>query len=429
MIELLQILFLYMVFSLTIFTPINVLSGHETFKKFKSLDLASFNLAININLLLLISLLNISLLETQKYIIIFYSLLLIFLYKNNLKEFFKEHLRFYPILIVFFIISISVASNLKLGWDAKFFYYIKSLYFLEGKTLENLKEFNSHHYHPHLGSYLWAFFRNLSFIDHEYFGRLFYVFIFSFSVFYIIPNKKTEILPIAYLLIILSIFFNYNFFSGLQEIIIFSFLMIISRYFYNLSTIKNVNLFVFIVLYLNLIFWIKTDGLVYILIFMLMINFKSIIPMRDKIIFSLTIFLLIILKTIIYNFYGLNLNAQPVYNLDYITNLDFNSLLIKIKYVSIWFAYYSLNNIFFISGVLFIIYLNFDKKFNKEDLRSLNLYLFLIISFIFSAYILRDQDIIYSIRTTMDRLVMTSSGFFVYVILVNFDKIIAKKFK
>jgi hypothetical protein len=396
MIELLQILFLYIIFSITIFAPINVLSGHKTFKKFRSLDLASFNLAININLLLLISLLNISLLEIQKYIIIFYLLLTIFLYAKNFKKFFIENLKYYPILIIFFIISISVANNLKLGWDAKFFYYIKSLYFFEGQTLENLKEFDSHHYHPHLGSYLWAFFRNLSFIDHEYFGRLFYVFIFSFSTFYIIPNKKTEIFPIAYLLIIISIFFNYNFFSGLQEIIIFSYLMIISKYFYNLSNIKNISLFVFIILYLNLIFWTKTDGLVYILIFMLMINFKSTIPFKDRVIFSITIFLLIIFKTLIYNFYGLNLNAQPVYNLDYITNIDFNSLLLKIKYVSIWFTYYSLNNIFFISGLLFIIYLNFDKKFNKEDLRSLNLYLFLIISFIFSAYILRDQDIIYS---------------------------------
>ena len=51
---------------------------------------------------------------------------------------------------------------------------------------------------------------------------------------------------------------------------------------------------------------------------------------------------------------------------------------------------------------------------------------FLFISFIFSAYILREQDIIYSIRTTMDRLVMTSSGFFLFMIYQNINKIIQK---
>ena len=165
------------------------------------------------------------------------------------------------------------------------------------------------------------------------------------------------------------------------------------------------------------------------LIFLLLINFKSTILNKDKIIFSSVMLLLIIFKTSIYNFYGLNLNAQPLYNLEYIKDLGFDVLLLKIKYISIWFAYYSLNNIFFISGLFFILYSNFDKKFYNENIKLLNLYIFLIVSFIFSAYILRDQDIIYSIRTTMDRLVMTSSGFLVYITLANLDKIINKKLK
>ena len=39
---------------------------------------------------------------------------------------------------------------------------------------------------------------------------------------------------------------------------------------------------------------------------------------------------------------------------------------------------------------------------------------FVILVFIFVAYISRDMEIIQSIRTTMDRLIMTASGFFVY---------------
>mgnify|MGYP001472289512 CR=1 FL=1 len=41
-------------------------------------------------------------------------------------------------------------------------------------------------------------------------------------------------------------------------------------------------------------------------------------------------------------------------------------------------------------------------------------YLAYILVYIFAAYILRDMEIVYAIRTTMDRLLMTASGFFVY---------------
>lgn len=426
MIEIFQILFLYLIFCFTIFTPINIFNTSN--ENFKSLDIASFNLAININILLFLSLLSYSLNEIQKFLIIYYTLIFIFLYFKNFKKFFDKQISYFPIFIIFFIISVSVANNLKLGWDAKFFYYIKSLYFFEGRILTDLVEFKAYHFHPHLGSYLWAFFWNLSFIDHEYFGRLFYVFIFSFSIFYIIPQKKNKILLIFYLSIILAIFFDYKFFSGNQEILIFSYLMIISKYFYYFKNNKHIlYLLLLITLYLNLIFWTKTEGLVYICIFTLIINLNSNLRYKEKIIFTSIILILILFKLFVYDHYELNLNAQPSYNLDYIKDLKINQILVKIKYIFIWLAYYSLNNIFFITGIFFIIYFNFDKKFYDDNIKFLNIYLLLITSFIFSAYIFRDQEIVDSIRTTMDRLIMTSSGFFVYMILNNINKIISKK--
>ena len=59
----------------------------------------------------------------------------------------------------------------------------------------------------------------------------------------------------------------------------------------------------------------------------------------------------------------------------------------------------------------------FEKNNNKTNLdyqQTLLVYLFSIIIFIIFAYTLRDMEIEYSIRTTMDRLVMTASGFFIY---------------
>ena len=110
-----------------------------------------------------------------------YFILFIFIYYKNAKIFIKTFASFVPIFLVFFILSFDVANKLYLGWDAKFFYYIKSLYFFENKTFINLTEFEAHRYHPHFGSYIWAFFRKLSIVDFEYTGRLFYVFMLYFK--------------------------------------------------------------------------------------------------------------------------------------------------------------------------------------------------------------------------------------------------------
>ena len=43
------------------------------------------------------------------------------------------------------------------------------------------------------------------------------------------------------------------------------------------------------------------------------------------------------------------------------------------------------------------------------------------ITFIVCAYLLRDMEIEYSVRTTMERIIFTSSGFYVFLI-INFFK-------
>jgi hypothetical protein len=48
-------------------------------------------------------------------------------------------------------------------------------------------------------------------------------------------------------------------------------------------------------------------------------------------------------------------------------------------------------------------------------------YLILNSCFIFFAYIFRDMEIKYSVQTTMERIIFTSSGFYVFLVL-NFIK-------
>jgi len=87
-----------------------------------------------------------------------------------------------------------------------------------------------------------------------------------------------------------------------------------------------------------------------------------------------------------------------------------------------YLAYYILNNIFFISGILILLILNFQKK-KDSYIKIINFYFILNIMFIISAYIFRDMEIEYSIRTTMERIIFTSSGFYVFLIINYFKSL------
>ena len=75
------------------------------------------------------------------------------------------------------------------------------------------------------------------------------------------------------------------------------------------------------------------------------------------------------------------------------------------------------NIIFFIIPIIFFI--NYKKLF-KDEFNKIILVIFLLnIGFIISAYMFREMEIVYSLRTTMDRIIFTSSGLYIFY-LVNF---------
>ena len=133
---------------------------------------------------------------------------------------------------------------------------------------------------------------------------------------------------------------------------------------------------------------------------------------------TITLTLLYFVKIIVFDMANIGLNSQGhIYNLEYLANLKIEVFLHKIFNISIWFAYYVLTNIFFITFILVIIFEFLYAKKKQTELnynKLLFFYLAYILVYIFAAYVLRDMEIIYAIRTTMDRLLMTASGFFVY---------------
>ena len=238
MIEIFDITLLFIIFSLFLFSPLNLnvknIYGYDLNKN----SILILNLILNINILLIFSILPLKLSQYYIYIVLFLAIfLLVNYFKDSKKIKVKENLLIFLIFFsIFFIFSIDIANELNLGWDAKWFYLIESLYYSQGNTFKELTEqmFRDFHPHPHLGSYLWAFFSNLSLNNHEYYGRLFYLFLFIFGLFLItkkiIKNKNFE--PII-LIILTIVTYKYKYFSGLQEIIIFTNLIFISIIIYD----------------------------------------------------------------------------------------------------------------------------------------------------------------------------------------------------
>ena len=424
MFEILQIPIIFIIFSLMALVPLNV-DGSKILikKKFTFLDISALNLIINFNILLILSIIPFSLNLSNFIYLIFYFSLFVYIYflqskkLNLLIEIFKLSIIFF---IIFLIISISVANKLNLGWDAKYFYYIKALFYIQGENFSDLKNFTHNIFHPHFGSYLWAFFSNIMPLKYEYFGRLIYVYLFCFSIFYIChDNLKDKFLSNVIFIFAILVSYKYERFSGLQEILIFSILAILSKFYFKIQNNQNsqniINI-ISIILGINLLIWIKAEGIVYATILIIIINMMKQISNKIKIyIFSAYAFL-ILFKFIVYSFFDMVINGQPFYTLDYILNIEFSYLIYKIKILSSYLLYYGMNNFYFVAGLIILLSLNIQKK-SYNYLNSLNYYFLLSTIFIFLAYLLRDLEIEYFAKTTLERIIFLSSGFYVFLVI------------
>lgn len=423
MIEIFQIFIIFFVFTLLCLVPLRISGPKKFYKKnFSILDVSTFNLIINLNVLLLLSFLPIPLNIINLILVSIYLFLFIYKYliKNNefyfILNFFKSKVIFF---IIFLIISIDVASTLDLGWDAKYFYYIKSLFYLQGQNFSDLQTFKDNAFHPHLGSFLWAFFSNIMPLNFEYLGRLSFVYLYLFCIFYISHSSpKNNLKSNLIFIFIITASYTYGRFSGLQEVLIFLVLAILSKYFYHLRNSSNIMDIVFIILGCNLLLWFKAEGIIYASILIFLMNLNNKILYKEKIFISALFVTLFLFKVLIYHTFKMNINGQPFYSLDYIINLDLVTVFHKLKILLSYLAYYGINNFFFIAGLIILSFLNVGGKLDNY-IRIINYYFVLTLLFILVAYIFRDMEIEYFVRTTLERIVFITSGFYVFMI-INF---------
>lgn len=429
MIEILNSTYIFFLFVFLTYFPINVYNQKISNKSF---NIKSLNLLINLNILLILSLLPYNILNHKILIILIIIITLIFSYKGQKKNFFDKNLFIenFLFLIIFTILSSNILNNLYLEWDAQKFYFIKSSIFFQGGVFSDLKTFEFNHFHPHFGQYIWAFFSKIGFIENEVFGRLFYLLIYCFSLLYL--STKTNFKNCSYLgvfVFLVLLTFEYKFFSGLQEIIIFSLLTIASINLYNIYQ-KQSSLIDLLqcILIANILIWTKAEGFVYSIIVLILILFSS-INYKQKFLTTISILSFIISKYLIYFFSEFNLDPRPdSYSFNYILNLDFMIILSKLKIIILFLIYYlSTNEIM----ILNLITLGLFYYINYKNLNTLKfIYIFLLLNFLFIlvAYIFINLDTEYAVRTTMDRIVFSTSGFYL-ISVIHFLNLFNKKIK
>ena len=413
MFEIIQIFYMFGVFFLFCVAPFNIFKVNA--------DNLYFNLVINLNLLLFFSILPLQISKYAIYILIVLFFLGIRNYYSFKGKINIDKYRIALIILIFFIISVQVASELELGWDAKWFWHIKSLYYTQNNTFSDLSNYVYNDFHPHLGSFLWAFFRSFSINGHEYTGRLFYIFYYIISIHFISNNIFKDKVQNTILFIFLIVLTQkYIYFSGLQEILIFTTLIFISKFTLIFISEKKLIYLFLITLCMNLLIWFKAEGIAYAMICFLVINLSMKLKITFRIIFNLLFVSFILFKSLIYNFFQIKINDQPYY-LEYLLNLDLETIIYKFYNILIYLSYNSLKNIILFL-VPIIIILNYKKIFKEEYLRLIFIFFTLNIIFIFSAYMFREMEVVFALKTTIDRIVFSSSGFYLVFLIIYAKK-------
>ena len=429
MIEIFSITCQLLVFLIIFSFPFNTdnLNNFLNLKKntLNNLDAHSLNIIFFIYLCLIFSFLNFDIkLIFRVYLFISFIYLIINFkkYRTSFNINNPKLIQFIVFCAIIFSLFIYFAQNLKLEWDGHH-WLEKVLIFYNGNTIDNLKEVSVHPEYPHLGSYIWAFFWKNSILELEYFGRFFYVYFYITSIFLILNmlKFKQENIKILLVLFFILITFDSYLFGGYQEYLIFSALIISSRFIFliNFESSKNTRLILLSILTLFTITWFKDEGIIYFLIFSLLLIFFQNTNNFKKMNYFFLVFGLIILQYILQKYLVGIYDFPQKNNLTNIISdiMNFEILFTKLFkifiFVIIAFIKYPLWLI-----VLLSIFLKFLFSSIKDSrINYLLICLFLNLGFIFAAFF-SFVGFDFMLRVSLDRLLFQTSGFYLIITLI-----------
>ncbi len=432
MLEILNIFYFFLIFILIFSIPFNKFTLNHVIKikglKFNFFDYQSLNIIFFCYIILFISFFDLNLkFVFYLYILVSFVLVSINFLKNtkikknwNIKNF-----------LFFFLITISiffyVAHNLKLEWDGHHWLEKVNFFYNENK-IENFYTLKYHPEYPHLGSYIWAFFWKNSLVNYEYTGRLFCIYFYTISVFSLMNcmDDKLKKFRILFIIFIVVITFDPYLFSGYQDYFLFSILVVASRllYFLDFNQI-NQKLLMLIILSLGLLMWFKDEGLVYFLIFSILLILNIKINLNLKLFYYVSILLIIIFNFIIQIYLlgiyevqaGTTSNSLKEINI-LLSNFDTifiksykivsHSIIASIKYLSWVLIFFS------------IFLISYEKKID-DKLKYLIQCLVFNLLFLYGAF-MTFGAIDHMLSLALDRLFFQISGFYLIIFLLLINK-------
>ena len=294
---------------------------------------------------------------------------------------------------------------------------------------ENLSSLPKYEY-PHFGSYIWAFFWSISPLKFEYFGRLFYLFLYLLSIYSIcdlVINQKIKNLSFIFFSLTA---FNLNHFTGNQDIIVFSLLVFLTRYFYLIYINKDdklINYSLFILIN-NIIIWIKYECFVYVFLsYIILITSKFLNKKFDKVYFlTLFLFLTILFKISISKIYQINLNASFQFSGDYDFKELFNieNIIYKFFYIFKYYLFSLFKNPLLLLG-FFSLVIIFLKRINL--LIPMLIFFLLLNLSTFSIFYIIQSDFEWHVIYGIDRYMLQYSGVSILFIIILLNNFFRKK--
>ena len=415
---LIEILFITTFFSL----PIILIDKNYYTKslKFNFIDKISINLIIFANILFLFSVLNIN----TKYFLYLYILVLFYLVLFNFKKIYFKNIKieyFFIILLLFtFLLSIDLADQIYFSWDAKSNWFFKTLNFYQNQNIENLKNFNNFDY-PHLGPFIWSFFWKFPHGKFEYLGRIFYIFIYLLSILSVSNCLKVENLEKAiFAILLISLTYNYELFSGLQDVLIFSSILLFVRFAYLIyeknNRSDNLLLISILVGIFNLLCWTKNEGVFYgfFLFFALFVTFNF--SKLDKKFIILGTILVLLIRILFFKYYDTQLNPE-YFQMRETISFDFILLIHKLKTVTFYTLIYVSQNPIYLITIPILAYIIY--KYSRKNIVNFITYFFILnFIFIYLTYMFKMDEVELLIKASMKRVIFQTSGFYFLIIII-----------
>jgi hypothetical protein len=297
---------------------------------------------------------------------------------------------------------------------------LKALNFFQDQEFENLNNFPAPDY-PHLGTYIWSFFWKFPSNSSEYLGRIAYAFIYTLSIFSITECLRVNVCEkIIFAILLIFLTYNYELFSGTQDVLVFSIILIIAKfayYFFEKKFILNrLQLILILLGTANILCWVKNEGIFYAFFLFFCIFITNNLTLKNKIALITGSLIIISLRIFIFNFYDTTLDTS-FYEFGKTVNIEFSLILEKIKIITFYLIIYFSQNPIYLLTIPVLTYITF--KYPLKNITKFVIYfLILNFSFIYIIYLFMAVEVEVKIRHNMLRLIFQTSGFYFLAIII-----------